>query len=79
MQIKSKVIFIYETKEEAKIALGSLKPDNMDFIESYIENNSLICKLNSDSLRTTLATVDDILFCEMMAEKVMDFTKEEIK
>ena len=79
MQIESTVIFTYETKEEAKIALESLKPDNMDFIESYIENNSLICKLKVESLRTTLATVDDILFCEMMAEKVMDFTKEEIK
>ena len=78
MQIESTVIFTYETEEEAKIALGSLKPDNMDFIESYIENNSLICKLDAKSLRTTLATVDDIIFCEMMAEKVIDFTKEEI-
>ncbi|MGB9979035.1 KEOPS complex subunit Pcc1 [Methanobacterium sp.] len=79
MQIESTVIFTYETKEEAKIALGSLKPDNMGFIESYVENKSLICKLNAHSLRTTLATVDDILFCEMMAEKVIDFTKEETK
>ena len=79
MQIESTVIFTYETEEEAKIALGSLKPDNMDFIESYVKNNSLICKLDTTSLRTTLATVDDILFCEMMAEKVIDFTKEENK
>ena len=79
MQIESTVIFTYETEEEAKIALGSLKPDNMGFIESYVENNSLICKLDKESLRTTLATVDDILFCEMMAEKVIYFTKEENK
>lgn len=79
MQIESTVIFTYETDEEAKIALGSLKPDNMDFIETYVENSSLICKLDTNSLRTTLATVDDILFCEMMAEKVIDFTKEENK
>lgn len=78
MQIESTVIFIYETKKEAEIALGSIKPDNMGFVESYVENNSLVCKLDSESLRTTLATVDDILFCEMMAEKVIDFTKEEI-
>ena len=78
MQIESRVIFTYETKKEAEIALGSLKPDNMGFVESHVENNSLVCKLDSKSLRTTLATVDDILFCEMMAEKVIDFTKEEI-
>ncbi len=75
MEIESKIIFKYKTDEEAEIALGSLKPDNMDFIKSYVEDNSLICKLESGSLRTTLATIDDILFCEMMSEKIIDFTK----
>ncbi len=75
MEIESKITFKYKTNEEAKIALGSLKPDNMDFIKSYVEDNSLICKLESGSLRTTLATIDDILFCEMMSEKIIDFTK----
>ncbi len=79
MQIESTVIFTYKTGKEAEIALKSLNPDNMDFVESYVENSNLICKLDAESLRTTLATVDDILFCEMMAEKVIDFTKEEIK
>ncbi len=79
MQIESTVIFTYKTGEDASIALGSLKPDNMDFVESYVENNNLICKLNLESLRTILASLDDILFCEMMAEKVIDFTEEEIK
>lgn len=79
MQIKSKIIFMYKTKKEAEIASSSLKPDNMDFISSHVENNDLIYKLESHSLKTTLATIDDILFCEMMAEKVMDLTKEEIK
>lgn len=75
MQIESTVIFTYETEEEAKITLGSLKPDNIGFIESHVENSSLICKLDGKSLRTTLATVDDLLFCEMMAEKVIDFAR----
>lgn len=76
MEIKSKITFKYKTKDEAEIALGSLKPDNMDFITSYVEDDSLICKLESGSLRTTLATIDDILFCEMMTEKIIDLTKK---
>lgn len=75
MEIESTITFRYETKNEAKIASGSLNPDNMDFVRSYVEDNSLICKLESGSLRTTLATIDDILFCEMMTEKIIDFTK----
>ncbi len=79
MQIESTVIFTYKTKEEARMALGSLKPDNMGFIESYVENKNLIFKLNLESLKTILASLDDILFCEMITEKVIDFTKEGIK
>lgn len=78
MEIKSKITFTYKTQDEAKIALGSIKPDNMDFIKSYVEDDSLICKLESGSLRTTLATIDDILFCEMMTEKIIDLTKRKI-
>lgn len=74
MEVESTIIFEYRTKEEADIAMASINPDNMGFISSYVENNSLICKLESRSLRTTLATVDDILFCEIMAEKIIDFT-----
>jgi len=77
MEVSSKIIFKYKTEKEAKIALESIKPDNMDFIRSYIEDNSLICNLESRTLRTTLATIDDILFCEMMAEKIIDFTNNE--
>lgn len=77
MEIESKITFMYGTEKEAHVALGSLKPDNMDFIKAYVEDVSLICDLESRSLRTTLATIDDLLFCEMMAEKIMDFTNNE--
>jgi len=77
MEVSSKIIFKYKTGKEAEIAFKSIKPDNMDFISSYIENDSLICKIESGSLRTILATIDDILFCEMMAEKIINFTNNE--
>ncbi len=57
--------------EEAELSLKSLKPDNSGFINSYQINNSYICNLNSDSLRTILATIDDLLFSEMIVEKIM--------
>ena len=78
MEIETRITFIYGTEKEAKIALGSLKPDNMDFINAHVEYSSLICDLKSISLRTTLATIDDLLFCEMMAEKIIDLTNNEV-
>ncbi|MGZ7043585.1 MAG: KEOPS complex subunit Pcc1 [Methanobacterium sp.] len=74
MEIKSKIKFKYRTPKEAKVALGSINPDNMNFVNAYVQNNSLICDLESRSLKTLLATIDDLLFCEMMAKKIIDFT-----
>ena len=75
MEIKSQITFMYETEKEALVALGSINPDNMDFINAYVQENYLICDLESGSLKTMLATMDDLLFCEMMAEKIIEFTK----
>jgi len=72
MKIKAKITFQYHSEEEAKISLESLKPDDLGFIKSYRDNNCVICNLDGDSLRTILATADDLLFGEMMVEKVLD-------
>jgi Transcription factor Pcc1 len=79
MQINAEIIFEYETESQARMVLRSLKPDNIDFIKSYTENNLLICKLCGDSLRTILATMDDLLFCEMMTEKITDLIEGDIR
>lgn len=72
MQIKAQISFEYQTAKQAKNALNSLKPDNMDFLDSHSHENILICNLNGNSLKTILATADDLLFCEMMVEKVLE-------
>lgn len=75
MQIKAKISFKYEAPKEAQIALKSLDPDNMGCIDSHVSGNKLVFDLNGDSLNTFLATVDDLLFCEMMVEKVLELEK----
>ncbi|MCE5213648.1 MAG: hypothetical protein LLF83_02885 [Methanobacterium sp.] len=72
MQIKAKISFEYQTAEQAVNASKSLKPDNMEFINSCILNNRLLCNIKGQSLKTILATVDDLLFCEMMVERMLE-------
>lgn len=76
IKIMARITFKYQTEDQAKIALNSLKPDNVDFIDSYIRDKCLICNLKGDSIRTILATADDLLFCEMMVEKITTLTEE---
>jgi hypothetical protein len=75
MEIKAHMVFKYHTAHQAKIAQKALEVDNKDFIDSYNDNKCLICNLNGDSVRTILATSDDLLFCEMMVEKILELVK----
>ena len=75
MQIKAQIKFEYETEKQAKIASKSLNPDNIGFLNSHVVENKLIYDISGDSLNTFLATVDDLLFCEIMVEKVLELHK----
>jgi len=72
MKVKALFNFQYQTEEQAKIALKSLQPDNIGFLESYQDKDSLICILNGKSVRTILSTSDDLLFSEMVVEKILE-------
>lgn len=68
MKIKTKMTFTYLNKKYAEIAFKSLYPDNKGFIESYLENEKLICIIENDNLSTTLNTIEDLIQCEKMIE-----------
>lgn len=72
MNIKLTFKFKYQSVDGAKVAFKSLNPDNMGYIDSYTENEYLICIIKGDSVGTILSTADDLIFCEMMVEKVAD-------
>lgn len=77
MKIQAEIIFKYRNVNQAEIALKSMHPDNIGFINSYKDDNCFICNLNGDSLRTILATADDLLFGEMMVEKIIALVEGE--
>jgi hypothetical protein len=74
MKISAKIKFKYNSSEDAEISFKSLEPDNVGYIKSYTDDNYLICSLNGDSIGRILATADDLVFCEMMVEKISELT-----
>lgn len=76
MFVKAQIIIEYQTEQDAKIALKSLNPENENYLESEIEGEQLKFDLSGDSLRTFLATADDLIFCEMTVEKVLESREE---
>jgi hypothetical protein len=61
MNIQVNINFRYHDEKQAEIAFKSLIPDNIGFLESRQENDSLICNIKGNSLKTVLSTADDLI------------------
>lgn len=72
MKVKATITFHYHEESQAEVAHKSLQPDNIGFLESYHDHKSLVCNLKGESLRTILATADDLIFSEMVVEKLLE-------
>lgn len=70
MKIKSKIELKFKTPENAKIIYKTLEVDNENFLNSKIENNIITYETDNNSLTTTLATIDDLIACEILSEKI---------
>ena len=75
MKVKSKIELEFKTKEDAEIIYRTLEVDNENFLDSKIENNTITYEINNDSLSTTLATIDDLIACEILSEKITTIKK----
>ncbi len=79
MHIKASITMEYHETKQAEIAFKSLNPDNMGYVETELNDSKIICKLEGDSLRTVLATADDLLFSEMTVEKIEKLSQDYLK
>ncbi|MDO8870856.1 MAG: KEOPS complex subunit Pcc1 [Methanobacteriaceae archaeon] len=75
MFIKAQILMKYENKEQAEISLKSLDPENKNYLESEIEGSEVKFEIKGNSLSTFLATADDLIFCEMTVEKILEDIK----
>ena len=72
MKINAVIKFKYKSEEYTKIAFESLKPDNIGYVKSFVDDKYLVCNLSGDSIGTILSTADDLIFCEMMVERTSE-------
>ena len=75
MKVKSKIELKFKTEKTAKITYKTLEVDNKNFLDSNLEGNTITYEINSKSLTTTLATIDDLIACEILSEKITSIDK----
>ena len=70
MKVKSRIELKFKTQKDAEIIYKTLEVDNENFLNSKIEYGTITYKIDNDSLTTTLATIDDLIACEILSEKI---------
>ena len=75
MRVKSKIELKFKTSKDAKIIYKTLEVDNENFLKSHLKDNTLVYETNNNSLITTLATIDDLIACEILSEKITSINK----
>ena len=77
MYIKSNIELEYKNKEYSEIIYKTLEVDNEGFVEGRINENKINFKIESDKLGSFLATADDLIASEILAETLIKNTAKE--
>ena len=77
MKIKGKLQLKYQNSKIAKTVYESLEVDNIGFLDSKLENDTIEYNLNNNSLGSFLSTTDDLIASEIVVEKILETTKQE--
>jgi hypothetical protein len=75
MKINGSLRLKYKTEESASLIYSSLEIDNENYVEGNIKNRCIDYEISSESLGSFLATVDDLIASEIVAEKIIEKTK----
>ena len=76
MKINGLLTLKYKTNESASLIYNSLEVDNGNYVKSNLNDSSINYEINSESLGSFLATVDDLIASEIVSEKIIKKTKE---
>ena len=76
-EIKSKTTLKYTDEKNAKLVYDSLEVDNEGFVQSVLDEDVINFKIESDKLGSFLATADDLIASEILAEEIIKKTSPE--
>lgn len=76
MNVKANIRLEYKDQEYSEIVYRSLEVDNEGFVESSLNENIINFKIESDNLGSFLATADDLIASEILAEEIIKNTSK---
>jgi hypothetical protein len=72
MKIEATIQMEYKSSKDSDISFKALEVENKGYVETSKEKNILKFSWEGESLSTFLATADDLIFSEILVEKVLE-------
>jgi len=72
MKIECDLILEYENLDKTKNIYKSIEVDNYEYVKTQIKGKTLEAHIESKSISSMIHTLDDLLACINVAEKVVD-------
>ena len=76
MKINGSLTLKYKTDESASLIYDSLEVDNENYVKGQLNNDTIEYDINSESLGSFLATIDDLIASEIVSEKIINETRD---
>lgn len=77
MKINGLITLKYETEESASMIYDSLEVDNENYVKGTQDHETIKYEINSENLGSFLATTDDLIASEIVAEKIIEKTNKQ--
>lgn len=77
MKINSEIKLKYKNSQCAKTTFDSLEIDNEGYLDSKLDEETIIYTIKSKSLGSFLSTADDLISSEIVVEKILNTTNKE--
>ena len=76
MRIHGLLTLKYKTNQSASLIYNSLDVDNENYVKGKLNKDIINYEIDSESLGSFLATIDDLIASEIVSEKIINKTND---
>lgn len=70
-RVKCDMRLEFASPEDAEKVLGAVNTDNEGYVEAKVDGSSIVLLIRADSLKSMLHTLDDLMACVSVAERIV--------
>ncbi len=70
-RVNCSLVLEFRSGEEAEKVYRSVELDNDGYLDMRVEGNAVVATVRADSLKSLLHTLDDLLSCVGVADKIV--------